>query len=140
MARAQRCLEAVRARCQPRVVAALLRTWFNGWVSLGRMQQSGGCVFGCCREDRIRQYAFCPAVRSFSEARLRLAAPPRPALYLETFLGLGEDTGEQLVQRAVALFSVYKLHCRLRHGAPRPGNPADALWQLSREAWLGGLD
>ena len=102
------------------------------------MQLRGRCAFGCCAEDRIRQYAFCPTVRAFTHGRLGLPVPGRPSLYLETFLGLGNDSAPDLVKRAVTLFAVHKLHCRLRHGATQPGVAADALWQLSREAWLGG--
>ena len=52
----------------PRVHAAVLRTWWNGWLTTRRYRAaglpSGMCMFGCCGmlSDAIEHYSVCPVV------------------------------------------------------------------------------
>ena len=58
--RAQEILHLLRSALPPRVRAALVRTWFNGWCTGRRFQQRCACIFGCPAEDSIEHYSLCP--------------------------------------------------------------------------------
>ena len=55
--RAVRALQALRTLVPPRVIAALIRSLWNGWVTSRRMQKAthdaGGCIFGCEAVDCV---------------------------------------------------------------------------------------
>ena len=56
----------------PRIMAAIVRTWYNGWCTGRRFQQSGTCIFGCQYEDSIEHYSRCPIVMNFGHRYLNL--------------------------------------------------------------------
>ena len=46
--------------CKPFFVVALIRTWFNGWITSYRAHTSKKtCCFGCNAEDRLLHYVRC---------------------------------------------------------------------------------
>ena len=131
--RAIACMKCAATSCPPRVCAALLRTWCNGWVTARRMQRVGQCVLGCPGEDSIEHYARCRIFNDFGASKLQLEGGNQ----MECFLCLHKEPPAIRKRRALALYSLYKLHGSIRHGAPRPNCPANALWQIVRDT-MGG--
>ena len=118
-------LPGLSGTLQPRVRAAVLRTWWNGWVTKRRMQdRSKGCIFGCTSEDSIEHYACCSTVREFGQRSLGLDSPT-PETAMEDFLALtptlSSVTKELVARKAVRLASVYLVHCKARHNRQRAG-------------------
>ena len=120
--RAARLLPRLRRLVPPRVMAAVLRTWYNGWCTRRRFQQRGQCLFGCSfGEDSVEHYICCSRLLRHGEQWLRLPPPATFAdrgvcfLLLEPQSHLPNDV---LTRRALLLAAAYRLHCRLRHGAP----------------------
>ena len=72
------------------MIAALIRSLWNGWVTSRRMQKAthdaGGCIFGCEAVDCIEHYASCRRVAEFARKWLRLPHPPMPPEQLADFL------------------------------------------------------
>ena len=118
----------------PRVCTSLLRTWCNGWVTARRMQRVGQCVLGCSGEDSIEHYARCRIFRNFGASKLQLEEGDGQ---LEGFLCLHREPPAIRNRRALALYSLYKLHGSIRHGATRPDIPCNALWQIVRDTVVG---
>ena len=141
--RAVRVLGRLRRLVPPRVVAALLRTWFNGWCTSRRFQGRGPCIFGCALgEDSVDHYVRCSCLHRHGEDRLRL---PRTLsfehrgvafLLLDTSALLPDAV---LTRRALLLAAAYRLHCRLRRGRPLVDAEVlrRALDQAVKESALG---
>ena len=135
--RAVEVLQEVWRTTTPRILAALLRTMCNGWVTARRMQESRPCILLCGRgHDSIEHYAHCHVSRTVTMRKLRLPdiAPPDR---LQHLLGLGAATARDRTVRAIALYALYSTHCALRHGHRSPVRMADLLLQLSREGVRG---
>ena len=102
----------------PRVVAAVLRTWFNGWCTAHRFQAHGRCLFGCSMgQDSVDHYMGCLMLHRHGQLRLRLrAAPTFEERGLRFFLlaGAHELPDVILTRRALLLAAAYRLHCRCR--------------------------
>ena len=62
--RVHRTLTGLRSSVPPRVMAALLRTLWNGWCTARRFQQRAACPF-CLAEasDELEHMPFCRTVR-----------------------------------------------------------------------------
>jgi hypothetical protein len=116
--RALRVLVRLRRLVPPRVLAAVLRTWFNGWCTKRRFQGKGECLFGCLSgEDSIDHYMRCTRLHAYGQARLRL---PRSDSHMDqglTFMLLEATstvTDEVLTRRALLMAAAYRLHRRHR--------------------------
>ena len=139
--RAMLVLPALSSYLPARARAAVLRAWWNGWVTRRRFQQQGWCIFGCRCEDSIEHYARCPVVREFGARFLHLSAPAGPG-FIEDFLVLAPrySTGvrDVLVRKGIRLAAVYILHCRHRH---HPEGFVPLAWQAlahtAKEIWHG---
>ena len=125
----------------PRVVAACIRTLYNGWMTQRRLQQRGHCRFACVgEEDSIEHYACCPVVRNFGCRRLQLedvveARPTRIARFVSLGVWLGYPSEAELARRAVLVYAVYRAVLLHRHAiAPSESFAAEALPQFAREA------
>ena len=139
--RAMLLLPAIASATPARVRAAVLRTWWNGWVTKRRFQQrSRGCIFGCDYPDSIEHYAYCPVVAEFGSRFLGLGRAEDP---VADFMVLSPryTSADQavLVRKAVRVAAVYKLHCSVRH---RPSGAAatlrpETLFQTAREIARG---
>ena len=48
----------------PKIIASLIRTWFNGWCTARRFQGCERCLLGCewDNTDSIEHYCVCPKV------------------------------------------------------------------------------
>ena len=120
--RALEVLKRLRRLVPPRVVAATLRTWFNGWCTARRFQGRDSCLFGCrLGEDSVHHYLRCGRLQDFGTARLRLPSEERPeartlaALMLQPGSSMND---EMLTRRALLVAAAYRLHCAHRRGRP----------------------
>ena len=97
--------ESLLSTLPPCIVAAVIKTWCNGWVTSRRFKDDDlGCVFGCQRaEHSIEQYAVC---RVCSDSWSRLSRVPRYSGPLG-FMVLGE---EHLSIKALRCAHIYAVH------------------------------
>ena len=141
--RAARVMGRLRSLVPPRVLAAVLRTWFNGWCTLRRFHGRGDCLFGCtCGEDSIDHYMRCARLHAYGQSRLRLARADNPLQLSLNFMLLAPTsaiTDEVLSRRALLMAAAYRLHCRHRHtgSLTDEGILSRALDQAVKEATLG---
>ena len=122
-------LASISSLVPPRIIAATVRTAFNGWCTARRFQASGSCIFGCDGGyDGIEHYANCAQFFSLCQRHLQLKPPPVGAR-LAWFIGLGFDLHSSpdfewppaspqaalLAVRAIATYAIYRTHnaCRL---------------------------
>ncbi len=129
--RAAKVLPRLRLLVLLRVLAAVLRTWFNGWCTKRRFQGKGDCLFGCpLGEDSVDHYMCCSRLHMYGQARLRLPLAREFAdrglsfMLLEASSSLSDA---MLTRRALLVAAAYRLHCRHRRAA----SPLDAA-SLSR--------
>lgn len=146
--RAQRALQVLarlRSLVPPRVLAALMRTWYDGWCTRRRFQgRDSSCLFGCtCGDDSVQHYCCCGALHDFAVRGMRL--PPQESradkalafMLLEPASRLPDDV---LARRALLLAAAYALHCHHRRRQGPLGAPAEvarALEQAAKEAARG---
>jgi hypothetical protein len=144
--RAERAV-AVTARLRklapPRVLAAVLRTWYNGWCTKRRFQGKGSCIFGCTfGEDSVDHYMRCAKLHQHAQVRLRLPMHLLSADRGKSFLLLDSPAllpDDQLTLRALLVAAAYRLHCKLRLAPPLADEEfrRRALDQAVKEAALG---
>jgi hypothetical protein len=133
----------LRKLAPPRVLAAVLRTWFNGWCTKRRFQGKGNCIFGCAfGEDSVDHYMRCLKLHQHAQVRLRLPLPPLCEDRGKSFMLLDSPSqlsDEHLVLRALLLTAAYRLHCKLRLASPLTNSETRqrALDQAVKEAALG---
>ena len=147
MLRLLQLFRLLRAAVPPRVLAALWRTAWNGWVTGRRMRtlpgQLGRCIFGCPHAaDAIEHYACCPVVRGWGAGALRLPPLVDLAGAVPEFLLLApapvRDPGGLLIRRALRTAAVYLTHGMVRHGRVQAGAAAgEALQQVCRDLVRG---
>lgn len=146
VARMQAVGATIASEGPPRLVAAFIRTAFNGWCTARRFQGRGGCALACRGgQDSIEHYSVCPAFSTFCARHVGLATPT-PERRLECFLNLGRsflvrgevDTpGRGTLARALANYALYRVHNLVRTGAVRPSDAVDALPCMLREGARG---
>ena len=116
----------------PRVVAALLRTITDCWITARRMPQRVrtrcSCMMMCDADDSIQHYASCIKVHEVGRQELGLARLATPGERLASFVGVAwaapAEHGQQVRRRAILTTAVYKLHCWWRHAATPPQTAA----------------
>ena len=125
------------------MIAAYLRTIFNGWCTSHRFQGAGPCRFACGGgRDKLEHFAFCPKVKAlFSEFHL---PPSASGLELDTFLGLqelpvqvGTSPATLCHRQGVALYALYRLHGALRHGVVEAAHIPGAFKEFCRQGATG---
>ena len=138
-------MEAVSAFVPPCVLAAALRTAFNGWVTTRRFQQNGRCAFGCARGvDSINHYAHCSYYHRWSEEHCGLSRPTASQC-LPNFLGLcasassaragAARTQQELdALRAVCRYALYRAHLAIRHRAVEAADAGAVFKAAVRDA------
>ena len=106
-----KCLQGMPPFC----IAAVLRTWLNGWSTKRRFQQKGQCVFGCDdAEDSIEHYACCS--RLWSALPQTLLAGTHGTLLRMLLLADAAPEQDSIRQGAVALYVVYQTYNTCAHG------------------------
>lgn len=142
-ARAAAVTARLRKLAPPRVLAAVLRTWFNGWCTKRRFQCKGSCVFGCTfGEDSVDHYMRCSKLHQHARVRLRLPMHPLIEDRGTSFMLLDSPSqlsDAHLVLRALLLTAAYRLHCKFRFSHPFAEEEIRqrALDQAVKEAALG---
>jgi hypothetical protein len=97
---------------QPCIIAANIRTWRNGWVTVRRMRvcqptRTDQCIFGCSptAKDSIEHYVHCPILQKAGgrviEGRSTRTIPRGLAL---TLLTNDTDNEEDILFRATWVF------------------------------------
>ncbi len=143
VSRAIGLLLQLRPLVPPKVLAALLRTWYGGWCTKRRFQQQGGCHFGCpSGEDSVQHYAACSRLHDFGGRRLHLPVETHPQEITLAFLLLiptRDMDPEQLKRRALLVTAAYPVDCGIRRGRPYASCEVldRALEQGLKEAALG---
>ena len=102
----------------PRVRAAILRTWLNGWCTGARFgQRRGTCRLGCpSARDDLRHYVCCPVLWRFGVDELRVQDPATPeGRTAKALLWDTASSKEELVREARLIATGYRAHCKLRH-------------------------
>ena len=141
--RARLVYQTLRDMVPPRVLAAILRAHWNGWITARRLQRrtearQNKCCFGCEAPGAIEHYASCTSVANFPRSHLRLSRADPPQLRLEDFLllnfaspNLRKDT---LFKQALRTACVYRAHNMWRyHPRVSPSAMRASLPQHLRE-------
>ncbi|CAK0809245.1 unnamed protein product, partial [Prorocentrum cordatum] len=129
----------------PRVRAAVLRTWLNGWCTGPRFGARGGrCLFGCTEgDDDVRHYVRCRHLWRFGVDKFGLADPGHPEARATRALLWHAGAPPQEVARTATMVAVgYKAHAVVSHAAR--ANPyiqrvfAEVLRQLQKRQPAAG--
>lgn len=142
-ARAMTVLARLRRLVPPRVTAAVLRTWYNGWCTTRRFQSHSPCRFGCrLGEDSVDHYMRCSRLHGVGKSALRLQVSHDMGLRAVQFLLLEPAAAlpdATLTRRALHLAAAYRLHCHCRREPPIISDDvlARALGQAAKEAAMG---
>jgi hypothetical protein len=138
-------LQQLKDKVPPRVSAAVLRTFWNGWTTDYRFQGTNHCVLGCngfLDMDSIQHYSICPCVVRFNRTCLGLHEQDG-GNNLSTFVALGLNLStvpdNVLALRAISLYAVYRttLHYRRHGNATDATEVHDSLKQFAKEAVRG---
>ncbi len=146
--RAQRALGVaarLRGLVPPRVVAAVIRTWYDGWCSQRRFQARGSCcLFGRGHgEDSVQHYIWCRVLYAFATSGMRrpardgVAQQPLALMLLEPAADLPD---ESFNRRALLVAAVHQLNCTHRRRCAPLGTPLEvprALEQAVKTAARG---
>ena len=110
----------------PRVVAAFLRTWFNGRCTTRRFQTLGPCLFGCggCDTDCIEHYARCLVV---TKTRTLFRLPVAFSSLLGFLGGVEESTPSEQCLNALVVYAAYQAHNTLRQKGPTGSLQAEQM-------------
>ena len=74
----RRAFDILRPLVPPRVLAAVFRATFDGFITARRFQGRGNCIFGCTQSwDCIKHYAVCAKFHRLCHQHLRLSIPPQ---------------------------------------------------------------
>ena len=117
------------------VIAAIWKSWCNGWCTSRRFQEKCKmCILckDCDGMDELEHYACCPAAHRYLNRRVKLQSRQRSLL---SFLLLEKTGGDLLVFLAVLLYAVYGAVNRVRAGQlPYGSFDLDImLWERSRK-------
>ena len=133
--RCRRVMAQLPPSTPPRVRAALLRTWLNGWCTGRRFGIRGGrCAYGCQHgEDAIQHYLGCPVLWKFGVEQLGLSDPATPEGRVSRLLLWDGAAADQLRAAALLLAVGYKTYNVLRHRAAGHGQPPPEIHRLLME-------
>ena len=110
--RGERIIQLIKGQVPSCVVAALVRTWFNGWCTPRRFQQGRGkCLLSdeCTGDDSIEHYARCTWGWHTAKRRLRIEESPRN---IGRFMLLEQSANDDPFLLAANLYAVY---CTTNH-------------------------
>ena len=122
-----RVLEVLGRRASPKVQAAYLRTFCDGWCTRRRFQGDAQCAFGCgAGFDGLEHYARCTVVGQLFASSCNLIGH-RDDDALDSFLILRDLHEEVVTARGLALYALYRLYNGIRHGQFCPSEFRDAF-------------
>ncbi len=125
--RARTVLGILGRHSNPRVQAAYLRSICNGWCTKGRFQKKGNCAFGCGGGvDKLEHYARCTVVGGLLSSHSNLDWD-RGHGALDALFCMNTSSQEEVVQRSLGLYALYRLHNGLRYNAFLPQDMAGAF-------------
>jgi hypothetical protein len=148
--RALKVIQSSKGQFNPRVTAALLRTWYNGWCTKRRFQHrklEGDCIFACCKEaeDSVEHYSVCRALEQLAWKYLHIGRSSRNLQDRRAEFLLPQDAqpdfrdhNSLLGRRMLHMTVAYLTHCSSRHattnklGAWAEGAYAQALREVCR--------
>ena len=119
--------DSARGKWKPCVLAALLRTWTNGWVTEHRFQREDmPCLFCKASVDKIEHIAVCPVLIRCASNYFRLDGL---VWNIWNFIAVGDcilTPSDQLFHiLALHNYAAYRSHCAVRHGK---GNFSSSLY------------
>ena len=127
-------------RGSPCVIAAVIRTHWNGWCTARRFQRSyiGGCRLDerCTGDDSTEHYGACATVWDFANRKLRLQSSDTK---LQDFLLVSRGMDQSCkVRTALLVYSVYATVNTLRADGKRagPGGAVNLLWERLRKTCM----
>jgi len=121
----------------PRVVAAVLRTLYNGWCTARRFQSVGCCCMGCqyLGTDSIEHYARCPLT---SQLREQLHLSERFHSLLGFLGGLRDQSDHERTLNSLVVFAVYSTVNNLRHAGHLPADQVSHMLMEYVKLGAGG--
>ena len=130
-----RVMKLLKKHTAPRIRAAVIRTWFDGWCTARRFGSSAACRFGCRHgEDRVLHYLSCGRLWDFGRKHLQLEVPnSAEARRTAALLWEAGASRERLAKLATMLAVGYRAHNTLRHWRGPPLHPARLLVAAARE-------
>ena len=134
--RALRALGHLRRLVAPRVRAAVLRTWLDGWATKRRFQSSGCCLWGCdAGQDSVAHYARCMRLGRLAQEVFGLPLPVDVRDRADRWLlfGLADGPRDALRRGAVGLAAAYLTHCSMRDGRHGHRQPAEEVAAAYRQ-------
>ena len=141
--RAARLVPRLRRLVLPKVLSAVLRTWYNGWCTRQRFQGRCRCMFGCgFGADSVDHYISCSRLHRQGLRQLRLPTPPvfeDRGVHFMLLAATSQLPDDVLVRRALLLTAAYRLHCAHRRRAPFADDQVlrQALAQALQESAMG---
>ena len=136
--RALAALPVIARATQPKVLAAVIRTLWNGWCTGRRFQKSHhSCMLGCqFGEDSVEHYGRCRHVWEVYARHFPQHAPPEPQDRLTAFLLLSSPARRAAQNRqslrsfALLAAAAYATHNTWRHQSQlTPAAVKEALHQ-----------
>jgi len=143
--RANRVIDRLQDLVPPRIQAAILRSWKNGWCTRRRFGTKGDncCAFGCKwkNTDSLEHYMICPVIHKWSRAELRTEYSDNKEERGASFMLLNCDnmSGFTITISAIRLAAAYRTYNLLRHSKDcfYEGGVEGLLLQSAREAVAG---
>ena len=141
--KALKVLKRLKGLVPPRVTAAVVRTWRNGWCARRRFQlkHDNRCIFGCEEEeDSVEHYSCCKQVECWAGMELWCEAYDSAIVRRRSFLLLGSEliSDDSLIIGALRIAAVYRVHNSVRHSGCRSAQRArNALSQAIKEVAMG---
>jgi len=140
-----RHLQKLPVLVPPRVCAAVLRTFFNGWCTERRFQRrycsSNICMLGCRAgaEDSIEHYCRCPALRTVLKSRLRVSVPNFKGLSFWLMNDSCVEEEELLICSALINYAGYMATNMFRNSTRAANNEvaANAISQFITQSAIG---
>ena len=134
--RARLVSSRLAGKVPPSVLAAVWRSWCNGWCTTRRFQEEcRECLLDseCNGTDCLEHYACCPATRRYLSRRIPLSLDPAT---ITSFLILDEVDDNAMLFRAVHIYAVYGVVNHVRAGQlPKGSFDLDMLlWEKWRTA------
>ena len=130
--RASKRIAQLKGTAPPCTIAALFRSWLNGWCTARRFQEKGMCRLSstCIGEDSLEHYARCKFSWEWLGMHARFDTEHRS---LARFLVLDLQSGDCPTLLAVNLYAIYSTVNHFR-SLERRGRQNEAL-TLIRERW-----